>query len=64
MCGRLVGSRPAQTFKFFQVNHTKPGAGLGLTICKRLVEAHGGEIWCESELGRGSTFSFTLHVSA
>ena len=49
---------------FFQVNHTKAGAGLGLTICKRLMEAHGGKIWCEGELGRGSTFSFTLHVSA
>jgi signal transduction histidine kinase len=46
--------------KFFQADHTKPGIGLGLSICKRLVEAHGGEIWCESEPDRGSTFSFTL----
>jgi len=48
--------------KFFQVDHTKLGAGLGLSICKRLVEAHGGEIWCESGLEKGSTFSFTLPV--
>lgn len=41
----------------------KGGAGLGLTIARSLVEAHGGRMWVESELGRGSTFSFTLPTS-
>jgi signal transduction histidine kinase len=50
--------------KFHQVGATvrglKEGTGLGLTIAKQLVEAHGGRIWLSSEVGRGTRFSFTI----
>ncbi len=67
---RGIGISPADQEKLFapfQRLGERPsgvrGVGLGLMVCRRLVEAHGGHIWVESEPDKGSTFSFTIPLS-
>ena len=64
--GIASDDQPKVFEKFKQVGDTltdKPkGTGLGLPICREIVEYHGGRIWVESEPGHGSTFSFTLPI--
>ncbi|MBA3459330.1 MAG: ATP-binding protein [Deltaproteobacteria bacterium] len=59
-CG-IEGDRIEAMFeRFSQVAQDRRGLGLGLYIARSIVEAHGGTIWAESQVGTGSTFHFTL----
>jgi len=63
-CGITEHAQPLVFERLYQEENAsdkaRKGLGLGLSICKDLVTRHGGKIWLESEVGRGSTFSFTL----
>jgi signal transduction histidine kinase len=64
------GIAPSDQGKIFEefkqadnsVTKRKGGTGLGLSIAKRIIEMHGGRIWVESEVGKGSIFAFTIPV--
>jgi light-regulated signal transduction histidine kinase (bacteriophytochrome) len=64
-----IGMDPGQAERIFQPFHRLhaeedyPGTGIGLAVCERIIEQHGGRIWAQSAPNQGSTFRFTLPVA-
>jgi len=63
----IASEDQAKVFDEFQQvgkasDRSREGTGLGLTLAKRFVELHGGRIWIESEVGKGTTFIFAIPV--
>jgi signal transduction histidine kinase len=63
---RGTGIKPQELDRVFKAFHTTKNAslGMGLAICRSIIEAHGGRLWAESNIGPGTTFKFTLPAGA